>query len=82
VGVSYDREGELSYMAIKEEEATCENCVFYLKLQNEEESGLCRRHPPQVVCYSWDDMGTLRNATDHYQPLVQPGDWCGEWKPE
>ena len=63
----------MSYLAIKENEATCEDCVFFK--YEDERAGQCRKSPP--------DRPFCETAqTVYVHRLVFLDDWCGEWKPK
>lgn len=49
----------------------CSNCRFFHMEDPKEDSGLCRRLPPQIVS---TDEGEWTGF-----PMVMLTDWCGEW---
>ena len=49
----------------------CEKCVFYETETEEDDYGICRRNPPELI---EDDDG----FSSEYPP-VQDKDWCGEF---
>lgn len=53
---------------------SCESCRFVLREQKA--SPRCRRFPPQ--CYVYLD-GNDETDGCWALPLVEPGDWCGEY---
>lgn len=56
---------------MKDEERYCVNCRYFWRHRGDSEEGSCRRRAPKpglgavAFCARW--------------PLVDGGDWCGEW---
>lgn len=62
----------MSYLNLKEEDACCENCVFYVK--GSESNGVCRRYPPHpIISPEGEWLDCFPDSKDY--------EWCGEWKP-
>lgn len=55
----------------------CEKCAFG-RVESAENRLVCRRFPPQVVTMSTGKPGEHRLQS--LWPLVQPTNWCGEYK--
>lgn len=55
---------------------TCETCRYYDEHYIDPDVGFCRRHTPRLDDYS-DQLEGTRGAW----PIVESGDWCGEYAP-
>jgi hypothetical protein len=66
-------------VCLMEEENRCENCG-YSDVQGE--TMYCRRYPPtRAVGSHTDEYEDITWEATTYFPQVQPGWWCGEWRP-
>lgn len=52
------------------------SCTFYLQIENDKRTGVCRRYPPQVVALYDGDSAT----TGREWPEVDSREWCGAYE--
>ena len=69
----------MNYLAIKEDEAECSNCVYYrsrdkLDPVTQQETGYCRRK------VNHEHMSAGRPSQFRFA-LMYADDWCGDWEP-
>ena len=71
------------------EHETCKTCRFWLKNDNMQESGWCRRFPPTVIngISGFDHDYSIKDDTHAVYsericefPSIGSSRWCGEWK--
>lgn len=54
-----------------EDKAWCGGCLFW-KADDDKQTGLCRRMPPQIKWVEGEPLG--------FWPITFCDEWCGEWK--
>lgn len=73
-------------MSEPRESESCEGCHFYQSLHPKTDRGECRRYPPTIIerevakSMEGDLLSAIYQGS--WWPLVEVGEWCGEYQPE
>ena len=72
-----------------DENTNCKNCKFFSEFDDDTELdevyGFCQRFPPvqknenAALRDCWDSDPRAHSSREWSQPVVEAGDWCGEF---